>query len=106
MCVASMIFDHFTAKWDRHPRTPYRPINPIPYWPEPLIDPFLPREPVSPDAQPSPAISQEEKDEFRELLRKAREYDAKHHEPDCEMEQKKEKLRKLAEELGIDISFE
>jgi hypothetical protein len=39
-------------------------------------------------------------------LERAREYDRKNGEPDCELDEKKQRLQKLAEELGIKIGFD
>jgi len=50
---------------------------------------------------PSSPIPQSEIDEFHILLDRAREYDKRMNQPDCELEEKKQKLLKVAEELGI-----
>jgi hypothetical protein len=73
MCSYSMVVDKFTLDW-----------QPIPG-----------REVKVP--------SQAEIDEFYKLLEKAREYDRKTNQPDCESESKKEALRILAEKLGVKI---
>lgn len=90
MCVVSMIYDHYWDRWN-----PYRS-PPVPEFPVP------PTVPVPP---PQPAITPEEIEEFRKLLERAREYDRKHNQPDCELEEKREKLRQLAKELGVEIEF-
>ena len=90
MCVVSMVADHYWDKWNKPPYT----LPPTPVFPVPSVIP-TPQMP-----------SQEEIDEFQRLLRRAREYDKKHNEPDCELEEKKARLLKLAEDLGIKISFE
>lgn len=85
MCVVSMIMDHYNDKWPKPSEIkPYFPPQPIPY-------PNLP--------------TQAEIDEFRKLLERAREYDKNNNEPDCELEEKKEKIRELAKLLGLDVSF-
>ena len=81
MCVYSMIADHYITKWS------------------PIVQ-GLPNV-----GTPYPMITQAEVDEFRELLDRAREYDRKHHEPDCGIEEKRQKIRELARQLGIDVSF-
>lgn len=91
MCVVSMVMDHFGDEWRRR----YYPIQPV--TPQP-ISPFV----VSPFV---PLPTQQELDEFRRLLERAREYDRKNNEPDCEMDDKKRKLLDMARELGVDISF-
>lgn len=81
MCVVSMVMDHYWDKWRENPGS-------ITVTPQIVYPP-----------------TQEEVDEFRALLKRAREYDKKHNQPDCELEEKKQKLMKLADELGIKIDF-
>lgn len=52
-----------------------------------------------------PVITAEEIAEFRKLLERAREYDRKHNQPDCELEEKRMKIRELATTLGVEIDF-
>ncbi len=89
MCVQSMIMDHTQDEWWRR-------------WQNEL------KTGISPGPYPtkSPPVTQEEIDEFRRLLERAREYDKRNNEPDCEMESKKQKLRDLAKELGIEDKIE
>ncbi len=94
MCVVSMVMDHYWEKWNK----------PQPYPPTYIPNNF----PFNPDANKFPAPyfpTKEEVEEFRKLLERAREYDKRNNEPDCELEEKRERIKKLAEELGIDISF-
>lgn len=86
MCVVSMVMDDQLDRWTRHYPVP---INPAPFVFSPIV--------IGP--------SQREVDEFRRLLDRAREYDKRNHEPDCEMDAKKQKLLDYAKELGVDISF-
>jgi len=44
--------------------------------------------------------SQEELDEFRELLKKAKEWDKRTNQPNCESLEKTAKLKELCKELG------
>lgn len=90
MCVVSMILDHYRDEWRR--RYIPQPILPMPGINYPI--PVSPRGPT-----------QEEVDEFRRLLDRAREYDKRNNEPDCEMDDKKRQLKELAEKLGVNISF-
>ena len=88
MCSVSMIMDHQHDIWkDRYFTIPTVPG--FPFQPAPM--------PPLPTAQ--------EIEEFRRLLDRAREYDRKNNEPDCELEEKRQKLKKMAKELGVDISF-
>lgn len=94
--------------WPR-PLGPYE--VPVPY-PFPVI-PCAPVEPgetgglpvVPAPKKPFRPVSPEEVEEFRELLRRARKYDKRNNEPDCEMEEKRERLRAIAKELGVEIDF-
>ena len=82
MCSVSMIMDHFRDKWQQPPY-----ILPQPYqvW--------------------QPPITQDEIAEFRKLLERARKYDRDNGEPDCELQEKKDALKKIADAMGVDISF-
>lgn len=91
MCVVSNHYDYYYDKWKK-----YEPFE----WP-PHIEPLTPLTPYT----PRKFVTQEDIDEFHKLLDRAREYDKKHNQPDCELEEKKEKLRKLAKELGIEITL-
>lgn len=89
-----MIVDHYYEKWDQYPPPP-----------QPIVTPPIIISPTVVPVQPQPTISPEEIEEFKRLLERAREYDKKNGEPECELESKKEKLKKLAEELGVEIEF-
>lgn len=91
MCVVSMIYDHYYDKWWEKLHPPPPTVVPIPL---PIPAPVA-----------IPPITPEEIAEFRKLLERAREYDRKNNEPDCELEEKREKLKKLAQELGVEIEF-
>ncbi len=93
MCVVSMVMDHYTDEWGR--RLPRRP-GPyeVPYWPQPLgPQPMTPQE------------LEEEARKFKDLIDRAKEYDRKNNEPDCELDEKRKALKKIADELGIKITF-
>jgi hypothetical protein len=84
MCVVSMVMDHYWDKWQ-----PYiAPLENKPNWTPPIA-------PVDP----------KEIEEFRKLLERAREYDRKNNEPDCELAEKRQKLLDLAKQLGVEIKF-
>jgi hypothetical protein len=95
MCVVSMVTDHYYEKWAL-----FRPISPIS--PEQRkaeqqrLQDFL---------NPQPKISKEEIEEFRKLLERAREYDKRNNEPDCELQAKKQRVLDLVKDLGIEITF-
>lgn len=93
MCILSMVIDHQHDMWkDRLvPTTPYT--LPIEWNGSGTVSTIT----------VEPPITQREIREFRELLRRAREYDAKHNQPDCEMAEKKERLKALLEQLQVTV---
>lgn len=100
MCTVSMIMEHYGDEWRKRLVWPGT-VNPfglgLPY------RPYTPPEPVAPVViRP---VTQDEVDEFRRLLERAREYDRKNNEPDCELAEKRAALKKLAEQLGVEIDF-
>lgn len=88
MCVVSMVMDHYHDKWTA---------------PQPVWWPNTAQTGIVTIVRPAPTPAEVE--EFRVLLERAREYDRKHNQPDCELEEKRQKVKKLAEELGIEIGF-
>lgn len=42
---------------------------------------------------------------FEELLRKAKKYDELTGQPDCELDEKRQALKKIADSMGIEIEF-
>lgn len=87
MCVTSMIGDYYQERYDHHPLQPLTWIN-------------MP-----------PAVSRDEFDalrkdveEMKELLKRAKDYDERTGQPDCEIEDKMAMLRRLADLLGVDLS--
>ncbi len=98
MCVVSMVMDNQAYEWWRRYYQPPQPVWPtLPNVPT-VIGPLL----IPPNV---PFPTQLEVDEFRRLLERAREYDKRNNEPDCETKEKQEKLRKMAEQLGVKIDF-
>jgi hypothetical protein len=96
MCVVSMVIDHYTDEWDRRRYPP----STSPIWPPQQYEPWPLLEPY-----PAPTVTPQEIEEFKRLLDRAREYDRKNNEPDCELEDKRKKLKDLAKELGVEIDF-
>lgn len=117
MCVVSMIMEHYTDKWQPRqpqpwevPPDPHNPWNQQ-FYPTPsnLLHPQdtqkqLERFVEAMKPKP-PAITPEEIAEFRVLLERAREYDRKNNEPNCELSEKRDVLTAIANALGVDISF-
>lgn len=86
MCMQSVIYDHYDDKWRK------------------LLDDFQ-RQPLMPYVPTPPPISPAEVDEFRTLLARAREWDRKNNQPDCGLEEKRKKVKELADSLGIEVGF-
>jgi hypothetical protein len=82
MCVVSMIMDHYNDKWKKY-------IYP----------------PLGPQQIPSAKELAEQIEELRKFIERAKEYDKRNNEPDCEMEEKRRLLKELAEKLGVEINF-
>lgn len=93
MCVVSMVGDHYADKW-------------LPRWPD-----LVPPEPGGTRIiKLPPEITREEFDalkceveEMKALLKRAKEYDERNNEPDCEIDEKMDLLRRVAKLVGVDI---
>lgn len=104
MCVVSMVGDHYADKWrDKiwvEKEQPFRiyPIDIYPATKKP--DGCVPLVPVSREE-----FDQLKRDveEMKALLKRAKKYDEENNEPDCEIEQKMELLRRVAEAVGVDL---
>jgi hypothetical protein len=89
-----MVGEHYTEKWK-------------PYWPD-----LTPLAPNAPPGMPMPTrdITRAEFDalkrdveEMKALLKRAKEYDERNGEPDCEVDEKMALLRRVAEAVGISL---
>lgn len=98
MCVVSHMGDHYAKKWGDWipPNDPYRVYPTIPLDPNKTIV--------------TPQVSREEFDalkkqvqEMMEIMREAKRYDEKTGQPDCEVDEKMEKIRKICEIFGVDF---
>jgi hypothetical protein len=83
MCVVSMVMDHFEDEWFKK----LRPAAPAPF--------VFPGAPVPAE----PALTADELRQLRDLIARAKQYDIAHNQPDCELDAKKEKLRRIVEVL-------
>lgn len=90
MCSYSMVSDFYLDKWRERPWYPYVPTYPI---------------------SPSPSISKREFDELvrevrdmKELLRRAKDYDDKTGQPDCELAEKFNLLASVARIVDVDLT--
>lgn len=100
MCIVSMVLDDF---YKRNPTIPNHP------W----VSPGNPSTPIVPNPlviTPNPAIENElqklrqELEALKDLIKAAKIFDEKTGQPDCEVDEKVEALKKIAECLGVDIS--
>lgn len=97
MCSVSMVADHYADKWRQQQIIPQMPGITYPF---------------SPGAAgyPVPAVSRQEFDtlkhdveEMKAILKRAKAYDEANNEPDCEIEEKMDLLRKVAQMVGVDL---
>lgn len=99
MCVVSNVGDHY-GQWPD--QWPWRPV-------QPTIPPNLPDdfgESVRKALEGHEIADLRARiEKLEELLRKAKEYDTKTGQPDCEMDEKVELLKKLAKQLGVELRF-
>lgn len=85
MCVVSMVGDHYRDMWQEKPWISY---------------------PVAAPAEISRTEFEELKRqvlEMKELLKRAKMYDEKNNEPECEIAEKMELLRKVAKLVGVSL---
>ena len=95
MCSVSMIGDHYRDQWQPKP------------WFQPNINPGLPGGGLYGGGVP---ISRAEFDDLKRqveemklLLARAKEYDERNGEPECEVDEKMDLLRKVAKLVGIEL---
>ncbi|WP_127524054.1 hypothetical protein [Mesorhizobium sp. Z1-4] len=93
MCTVSMIGDHYSDKFRK------------------LEYQWIPRDPLHPGARPVDHPTRAEFDalkreveEMKALLIRAKEYDERNGEPDCEMDEKVALLKQVAKIVGVDLS--
>lgn len=93
MCVVSMIGDHYKDKWYPTPND----FTNVPYTIPQKInnDLFVTR-------QEFEQLKKEVK-ELIELLKRAKKYDHENKEPNCELEEKMDLLKKVAKMVGVNL---
>jgi len=93
MCVVSMVLDHYRDKWEEQG---IRSIDWTGGGPTQLQFDQLKLE-----------VEELRKEvlNMKELLKKAKIYDEENGQPDCEMEEKLELVRKVAEIVGVDLDI-
>ncbi len=89
MCMVSMVYRYGTDELQK-----FVPPSITPQWP----NPFAPPAPDVEDLKRRVA-------ELEKMLKAATEYDKATGQPDCDDAEKLETLKKLAEQLGVPISF-
>jgi hypothetical protein len=90
-----MVIDHYRDDWSKQ---------------KPWV---LPQPPLYPQPPSSGDISRAEFEELKrqvaemiKLIKRAKDYDAKNGEPDCEMDEKMEVVREVAKFAGVDLDAE
>jgi hypothetical protein len=90
MCVVSMIGDHYGER--------------IPQQYPWVVQPNVNTNPLySPVTREEFNSLKRDIEEMKALLLRAKQYDEEHGEPDCEMEEKVEMLKRVAEMVGVDL---
>lgn len=97
MCVVSMIGEHYGDKLRREWPQFFPDQQPRPLQVE--YSPFVP----APVSRQEFEELKRQVSEMTELLRRAKVYDEKHGEPDCEIEEKMAALRAVARIVGVDL---
>ena len=102
MCTVSMVSDYYRDKWPERQYPFFPPTVPLPTGPTINQTEYIIKH---------RGVSRKEFDklkreveELKRLLVNAKEIDEKTGQPDCEMEDKVEFLRKIAEFVGVDLS--
>lgn len=88
-----MVTDHFKDKWE-----PYVAPPSVPPVPNDLID-------VLEELVKLREEFRRDMSEMKKLLERARKYDKENGEPDCELKEKQDAIRKMAEHLGVEVDF-
>jgi hypothetical protein len=108
MCVVSNLGDHYgrrdTFPWQPAPPAPWT-LPPQPLLPQrqdfqKILDEWIARNEKTGDDPLEKRVAA-----LEELLRKGKEHDAATGQPDCELDEKRERLKQLARELGVEIAF-
>ena len=106
MCVVSMVGDHYNDKWkDLYNQQPTI-TQPIPVYPSVITvgdNTPIGTNNIFPTREEFDALKKEV-EEMKKLLIKAKIYDEKNNEPNCEMEEKITLLKKVAELVGISLN--
>lgn len=92
-----MVMDHYQQTWPQI----YPWVQPWPACPDPskhIEITIVPRE-------LTPEEKEAELTKLKDLIERAKKYDKDNNEPDCELEKKRQVLRDMAKQLGIEIDF-
>ena len=97
MCTMSMVGDHYRELWQGSPWYPVGPDVPMPGGAGGITI-------------AAPQVSRAEFDDFKrqvlemkELLKRAKAYDEANGEPDCEIDEKMDLLRRIAKVVGVNL---
>lgn len=89
MCVVSMVLDHYQEKWRLNVSPHVSPLSTFT---------------INPVSREEFEALKRDVEEMKALLIRAKEYDRRNNEPDCEMAEKVALIKKVAELVGVDIS--
>lgn len=102
MCVVSMIGDHYTDKWkDTLYPSPFG--KSLPFGEVGRYE-FNELKKELEENKKAFEDLKKEVEECKALLKRAKEYDEKNNEPDCEIDEKVELIKKIADLVGVDMT--
>ena len=93
MCVVSMVTEHWRDKW---------------FKPSPTFTPYSGQtttfiQTINPVTREEFNALKKDVQELAALLARAKEYDRRNNEPDCEMDEKVALVKKVAEMVGVEL---
>lgn len=103
MCVVSMVGEHYNDKWKPFKYHHWPAIEP---WPDSPKVPYPGARPIIPVDRVEFDDLKKQVEEMIALMKRAKKYDEDNNEPDCEVDEKMDLLRKVAKLVGVDLDKE
>lgn len=91
MCTVSMVSDHYRETWPQRYPSIFPP-SPVETWPN-----------LNGVSREEFESLKRDVEDMKALLQRAKKYDEDNHEPDCEIEEKMDLLRKISAAVGINL---
>lgn len=99
MCMVSVVMDY---GWERLRDWQQPIVRPDPFVVQPIV--IHPDAPTITKPAPSEGLAEFIRT-LEDMLERAKEYDRRNNEPDCELDEKRAALKKIADEMGVQIRF-